>query len=154
MPRRAYQDTEVSPYRTQDQLDSLLSKYGVEVTRWTMYPDLIRFEFQEQGIGYRVDVPVPPGRDQREREQLRREKARVLFYYMKAKLTAAESGVADIQREFLPFMITGDNRVFFQEVEDAMHQGKRVLQLGAESPLLPAGRDDLEPVGYELLEEA
>ena len=142
MGRRAYQDTEVSAYKTQDELDRLMSKHGVQVTRWTMFPDNIRFEFQQDGIGYRVDVPVPAGRDDREREQLRREKARVLLYYVKAKLTAAESGVADLHREFLPFMITGTDRVFFQEVEDAMKDGRRSLPLGVESPLLPEGRED------------
>ena len=138
--RRAYQDTQVSPYKTQDELDSLIGRYGVRVTRWTTFPDLVRFEFQLDGVGYRVDVPVPAGRDAKEREQLRREKARVLYYYMKAKMTAAESGVADLAHEFLPFMITGSDRVFFQEVEDAMKSGARTLTLGQDSPLLPEGR--------------
>jgi len=138
---RAYQNTGVSAYKTQDDLDSLISGYGVQVTRWTNFPDLIRFEFQLNRVGYRVDVPVPAGRDQKERDQLRREKARVLFYYMKAKMTAAESGVADLAHEFLSFMITGTDRVFFQDVDDAMQQGARSLPLGQDSPLLPEGRE-------------
>ena len=143
MPRsRAYQDTGVSAYKTQDDLDSLISRYGVQVTRWTNFPDLIRFEFQLNRVGYRVDVPVPPGRDAKERDQLRREKARVLFYYMKAKMTAAESGVADLAHEFLSFMITGTDRVFFQDVDDAMQQGARSLPLGQDSPLLTEGKGD------------
>jgi hypothetical protein len=141
-PRRPYQDTAVSAYKTQDELDRLMSKYGVEITRWTMFPELIRFEFQQDGIGYRVDVPVASGYDAKDREQLRREKARVLLYYVKAKLTAAESGVADLHREFLPFMITGPDRVFFQEVEDAMKDGRPTLPLGADSPLLSEGKGD------------
>ena len=143
MPRsRAYQDTGVSAHKTQDDLDSLISRYGIQVTRWTNFPDLIRFEFQLNRRGYRVDVPVPPGRDAKRRDQLRREKARVLFYYMKAKMTAAESGVADLAHEFLPFMITGTERVFFQEVDDAMERGLRSLSLGQDSPLLLEGRED------------
>ena len=138
--RRPYQNTQVSAYKTQDELGRLMSKYGVEVIRWTTLPALLRFEFQQNGIGYRVDVPVPAGSEVREREQLRQEKARVLFYYIKAKLTAAESGVADLHQEFLPFMITGADRVFFQEVEDAMKHGARTLTLGTDSPLLPEGR--------------
>jgi hypothetical protein len=117
-----------------------MSQYGAEVTRWSNYPGLIRFEFQLAGIGYRVDVPVPEGINQRDSEQLRREKARVMFYYIKAKMTAAESGVADIAREFMAYMITGTGRVLGEEIADAMATGRRVLALGAESPLLPEGR--------------
>jgi len=55
-------------------------------------------------------------------------------------LEAIDAGLADMEREFLPYMITGADRVFFQEVEDAMKNGARTLMLGAESPLLPEGR--------------
>lgn len=140
-PRRPYQDTAVDSYKSQGDLDRLMSRYGVEATRWSTYPGLIRFEFQLNRLGYRIDVPVPAGRTDRESEQLRRERARVMFYYVKAKMNAVETGVGDIAREFLPYMITGTGRVLGDEVIGAMESGARVLPLGAESPLLPAGRD-------------
>jgi len=139
--RRPYQDTEVDAYKSQGDLDRLMSRYGADVTRWSNYPGLIRFEFQLNRIGYRIDVPVPAGYNEKDSEQIRREKARVMFYYMKAKMTAAESGVADLAHEFMPYMITGTGRVLGEEVADAMASGARVLPLGAECPLLPAGRD-------------
>lgn len=140
-PRRPYQDTGVDAYKSQGDLDRLMSRYGAEVTRWSNYPGLIRFEFQLAGLGYRIDVPVPVGNTEKQTEQIRREKARIMFYYMKAKMSAAESGVADLAHEFMPFMITGTGRVLGDEVVDAMAHGARVLPLGADYPLLPAGRD-------------
>lgn len=140
-PRRPYQDTQVDSYKSQGELDRLLTRYGAAMTRWSNLPRLIRYEFQLDGLGYRIDVPIPAGRDPDEAEQLRREKARVMFYYIKAKMTAAESGVADLAREFMPYMITGTGRVLAEEIAEVMAHGGRVLPLGAESPLLPEGRD-------------
>jgi hypothetical protein len=140
MARRPYQDTAVDAYKSQGDLDRLMTRYGADVTRWSNYPGLIRFEFQLGGLGYRIDVPVPDGETEKQTEQLRREKARVMFYYIKAKMTAAESGVADLAREFMPYMITGTGRVLAEEIADAMATGARVLPLGADYPLLPEGR--------------
>ncbi len=138
--RRPYERTNVSASQTQEQLDSLLQRRGVDVTRWTNTPDQIRFEFQHKGIGYRIDVPLPAGGDLREKDQLRRERARVLYWYVKSKLEAVEFGLGDLQREFLPYMLVGPDTVFFERVEEAIENGARSLPLGQDLPFLPSPR--------------
>lgn len=140
--RKPYQNTDVSTGRTQEQLDALLQKRGIHVTRWTAFPDLIRFEFQpkKEGIAYRVEIKVEPGYNARNSEQIRRAAYRTLFWYVKSKFEAMDAGLADLEREFMPYMITGPDRVFFQEVAEAMEHGARSLPLGQDSPLLPEGR--------------
>src|SRR4030042_327914 len=144
MARKPYQDTAVSTGRTQEQLDALLQKRGIHVTRWTAFPDLIRFEFQpkKEGIAYRVEIKVEAGYNARESEQIRRAAYRTLFWYVKSKFEAMDAGLADLEREFMPYMITGPDRVFFQEVAEAMAHGARSLPLGQDSPLLPVGRGE------------
>ena len=142
MARKPYQDTTVSVASTQQALITLLEKRGIHATRWTTYPDLVRFEFQpkKQGIAYRIEMAVEKGYSARQNEQLRRATFRIVYWYVKSKLEAIDAGLADMEREFLPYMITGPERVFFQEVEDAIKHGDRVLTLGEDSPLLPEGR--------------
>lgn len=146
--RKPYQNTEVSRGRTQEQLDGLLQKRGIHVTCWMAFPNLIRFEFQpkEKGIGYRVEIKVEKGYNARESEQIRRAAYRTLFWYVKSKFEAMDAGLADLEREFLPYMITGPDRVFYQEVSEAMDRGARSLPLGQDSPLLPEGRGE-NPAG-------
>jgi hypothetical protein len=142
--RKPYQDTAVSTSRTQEQLDGLLQKRGIHVTRWTAFPDLIRFEFQpkKESIAYRVEIKVKVGYNARESDQIRRAAYRTLFWYVKSKFEATDAGLADLEREFMAYMITGPDRVFYQEVAEAMEHGARSLPLGQDSPLLPEGRGE------------
>ena len=142
MTRKPYQDTTVGVAKTQQALIDLLEKRSIHATRWTTYPDLVRFEFQpkKEGIAYRIEMKIEKAYSARQTEQMRRATFRIVYWYVKSKLEAIDAGLADMEREFLPYMITGADRVFFQEVEDAMKNGARTLMLGAESPLLPEGR--------------
>ena len=142
MARKPYQDTTVSVAKTQQDLINLLEKRGVHATRWTTYPDLVRFEFQpnKQGVAYRIEMKVERGYTARQFEQVRRATFRIVYWYVKSKLEAIDAGLADMEREFLSYMITGPDRVFFQEVKEAMALGTRTLMLGEDSPLLPEGR--------------
>jgi len=142
MARKPYQDTTIGVAKTQQALIDLLEKRSIHATRWTTYPDLVRFEFQpkKEGIAYRIEMKIEKAYSARQTEQMRRATFRIVYWYVKSKLEAIDAGLADMEREFLPYMITGADRVFFQEVEDAMKNGARTLMLGAESPLLPEGR--------------
>jgi len=142
MARKPYQDTTIGVAKTQQALIDLLEKRSIHATRWTTYPDLVRFEFQpkKEDIAYRIEMKIEKAYSARQTEQMRRATFRIVYWYVKSKLEAIDAGLADMEREFLPYMITGADRVFFQEVEDAMKNGARTLMLGAESPLLPEGR--------------
>lgn len=142
--RTPYEDTSVSTGDSMTQLDRLVTKAGIAVTRWTTLAGAVRFEFQpaEGGEAFRIEVPIQPGQTDRDSEQNRRQAFRILFWYVKSKLEAVEAGLADWRREFLAYMITGPTTVFVDHVEEAAGKGLKVLPLGQDSPLLIAGETE------------
>lgn len=140
--RTPYEDTSVSTGDSMTQLDRLVTKAGIKVTRWTAMATAVRFEFQpeEGGTAFRIEVPIATAEPGRDSEQARRQAFRILFWYVKSKLEAVEAGLADWRREFLAYMITGPRTVFVDHVEEATAKGLKVLPLGQDSPLLGPGR--------------
>lgn len=140
--RKPYEDTSVSTGDSMTQLDSLVTKAGIAVTRWTTLPAAVRFEFQpeDKGAAFRIEVPIRAGEGERGIEQARRQAFRILFWYVKSKIEAVEAGLADWRTEFLAYVITGPHSVFIDHVEEAATAGRTSLPLGEGSPLLGPGK--------------
>ncbi len=99
------------------EIEQLLRQHKASGTRWTHTADLIRFEFtwpyEVVELGFRIDLHIPArtqdkrwALSERDREKESRRLMRVLLYHVKAKLVAVEDGLVDLEREFLPYLIT------------------------------------------------
>lgn len=137
--RRAYEDTEVSETKSLFEIEKLLKQNKVLTTRWTSAPSLVRLEFTwpygDAELSFRIDM-VPPtttpdGKWKLRSDQVEQEKKRllrVLFYHIKAKLTAVEAGLVEMEREFLPYLLTQGNKtagdVALGELKEALLVGR------------------------------
>lgn len=134
MPGRAYQQTRVSPYRSQEVVEKLLRKHGVDGVRWTSLTGTVGLEFRlptEHGpVGFSISIEY--GAD-----KLRPQYMRALYWYIKAKLEAIEFGLVDFEREFLPFLITGPDRTLGDEIVERLADGRLISDVPL---LLPPGR--------------
>jgi len=105
----AYLKTKVSHYRTQEVITQLLERRGITETRFTQSPDQIMLEFnyphevdnKECKLGVRFTVKLPESNGEKERQQIRNQYFRALFYVLKSKLEAVEFGIRDFGQEFL-----------------------------------------------------
>lgn len=90
---------------------------GIYQTRFTNMENKFAIEFmstvpgQSKPIGVRILVPVLyKGEDEKKRQQELNRLHRVLFYHLKAKFVAIESGLTEFMEEFMPHLIIMDKR--------------------------------------------
>lgn len=133
---KAYRQTQVSPYKSQEYIERLLRKHGVDGVRWTSLTGEASLEFRlprgDSSIGFHVGIEYI-------HESSRAQYMRALYWYIKAKLEAIEFGLVDFEKEFLPFLIIGPNRTVGDEVVERLAQGT----IGCGVPLLPPAREDV-----------
>lgn len=109
----AYLTTKVSHYRTQEVITQLLEKRGIDEIRFTQvgrdivlefnYPEKI--EGQIVKLGVRLKLSIPETSDQKEKQRLRNQYYRALYYVLKSKLEAVEFGIREFGQEFLGDLI-------------------------------------------------
>lgn len=130
----AYKYTKVPTYRSQEQIEKLLAKHGVDAFRWTSLAGQLGLEFRrkvnDQSVGFCVKLDY----EEREKGQF----LRALFFWIKATLEAVEFGIVSFERAFMPALITGEGRTLGDDVLQRLAQGG----LGRDVPLLPEGRND------------
>lgn len=105
----AYLKTKVSHYRTQEVMTKLLEKHGITEIRFTQSIDQIMLEFnyphqvknKELYLGVRFVLKLPESNGEKERQQIRNQYFRALFYVLKSKLEAVEFGIRNFGQEFL-----------------------------------------------------
>ncbi len=113
----AYKKTSVNWARTQTQIVNMLNARGIYQTRFTNMEDKFAIEFmsQVQGqikpIGVRILVPLRyKGESEDKRQKELNSLHRVLFYHLKAKFVAIESGLTEFMEEFMSHLIIMDKR--------------------------------------------
>lgn len=127
---KAYSNTTVSLFKTQDDTERLLSKHGIAVSRWTHLaetdssPGTVRFEFEwrrgnKAPLGFRVDleyqyVAGPKGGNQ---GTTREQAGRALYWHVKNLLDAVDFGIVELEQAFLPHLLTASGRTVYEEVE-------------------------------------
>lgn len=121
--RIPYQGTQVSVEKSKAAIDTLLEKYNVQDVIWASR----RGEFLVLGfviekadrgthrhIPIRIKLPllVRHYRDGRSNPDVPQPKAtyRLLFYFIKAKLEAVESGLETIEESFMPHIVVDGKR--------------------------------------------
>lgn len=130
---KSYANTNVSAGQTREQIEHLLLKVGATGFRWSSQlvsgdryattPGHEQLEallnWNEKKIAFRLQVDYTS-------EPQRKQRLRALYWYLKAKLEAIQFGLVDLEREFLPYLITSSGKTVYEELG------------GAEMKLLPA----------------
>lgn len=123
MSLQSYAHTSVSPGRTKEQIELLLSKVDAVGFRWDSgLPELRDSEnaygFEQLTAGLRWN-----GRELAFRlrieyadEKRRRQNLRALYWYLKAKIEAIEFGIVDLEQEFLPYMLAASGQTLYDEL--------------------------------------
>lgn len=151
---KAYKNTKVNWARTQTGIVKLLNLRGIYQTRFTNLEDKFAIEFladvkeNEKPVGVRILVPIQyKGEDEKKRGQELNILHRVLFYHLKAKFTAIDSGLTEFMEEFMPHLIimdkNGNSTTLGQTI---LPQYKNSLESGKqkEFKLLPDPKKDNE----------
>ena len=111
LEKTPYRDTQVATEKSQTDVRRLLGKYHVDDIQFTVRGhELLQMVFARPGqFGhmdvYRVQV-VPLSND----EKGERQAARMMFWWMKAKLETIEFGLADFETEWMPYqLVSGED---------------------------------------------
>ena len=114
---KAYKGTQVNWAKSQTAIVKMLTSKGIFQTRFTNLQDKFAVEFlaelpnHEKPVGVRILVPIQyDGNNEKKREQELNRLHRVLFYHLKAKFVAIESGLTEFMEEFMPHLIVMDKQ--------------------------------------------
>ena len=116
MKNYAYKSTSVNWAKSQTAIVKMLTARGIYQSRFTNLQDKFAIEFlapQDQGkpIGVRILVPMNyGGENEKKRDQELNRMHRILFYHLKAKFVAIDSGLTEFMEEFMPHLIVMDKR--------------------------------------------
>src|SRR3990167_7126979 len=112
---KAYKGTQVNWAKSQTAIVKMLTSKGIFQTRFTNLQDKFAVEFlaelpnHEKPVGVRILVPIQyDGNNEKKREQELNRLHRVLFYHLKAKFVAIESGLTEFMQEFMPHLVIMD----------------------------------------------
>ena len=135
MARRGFAyDTSVPVDRSKGHIEALLLRAGAEGyhTGWQAAMggdpgwDAIEFLWKGKQIRFRL----PRTKAGRNDEQRNRQRWRVLFLVVKAKIEAVEAGIAVFEEEFLSFIVTANGQTVGEVLLPRLAAGGQ-LQLGA-----------------------
>jgi hypothetical protein len=138
MSLASYASTSVTPARSKEQIEDLLIKVGAVGFRWSSRTTLPGEEILEAGLewnGREVAFRLKVGYED---DQERKQRLRALYWYLKAKVEAIMFGLVDLEREFLPYLLTADGETVFD------HLGGQNMRLLA-APNEPVEPEVIEP---------
>jgi len=117
MKNIAYKNTKVNWSKSQTAIMKLLNCRGIFQTRFTNLEDKFAIEFMakvaemQKPIGVRILIPINyQGSDEKRREKELNVLHRILFYHLKAKFLAIDSGLTEFMEEFMPHLVIMDKR--------------------------------------------
>ncbi len=149
-----YADTKVDAEKTQQEITSLLRKYGVSQINWQINYDLeqvqldfvIEYTKSEDQQVHRIAVRVKPpmfaasrrtwdaklGRYKKEELANWAQSMRLLLYWIKAKLEAVSFGLNSVEKEFLSDIITtlpdGSKMTVWEMISEQMNRNDLMLE--------------------------
>lgn len=109
-----YINTKVDWAKSQSSITKLLNSKGIYETRFTNLEDrfALEFRFVENGISkpltVRIVVPLEKIDNEEKHKKYINQLYRVLFYHLKAKFIAIESGLTEFIQEFMPHLVIMD----------------------------------------------
>lgn len=139
MKNYAYKNTSVNWSKSQTDIVKMLTQRGIYQTRFTNLEKKFVIEFLapqegQKPIGVRIVVPsnyVGDNEDKKQKELNRMH--RVLFYHLKAKFVAIDSGLTEFMEEFMPHLIIMDKngnsstmgQLLLPQYKDSLESGKQ-----------------------------
>jgi len=117
----SYVRTAVAPHQSKADIEALLERVGATGFRWSSLVGVR--EILEAGlkvgthhVAFRLQVDFSS-------EKERKQRLRALYWYLKAKIEAIQFGLVDLEREFLPYLLTTENRTVFDELSLVERKG-------------------------------
>lgn len=132
--RRYAQDTKVPVIQSRGEIESLLKAHGADTFMFGHEVGRAILAFRIKGLNVRLDLKVPKGESVTEKREERRV-WRAMLLIVKAKLEAVLAGVADHEKEWMPYTVMPDGQTVG---EWAKPQIARMYKDGKMPPLLPA----------------
>lgn len=112
----AYKSTSVNWAKSQSAIVKMLIQRAIYQTRFTNLENKFVIEFlapQEDAkpVGIRIIVPAQyEGENEDKKQKELNRMHRVLFYHLKAKFVAIDSGLTEFMEEFMPHLIVMDKK--------------------------------------------
>ncbi len=135
MKNYAYKNTSVNWVKSQGAIVKMLIQRNIYETRFTSLRDRFVLEFRAEDasvsrpISVRIVVPLKADATEKDLNRLHR----VLFYHLKAKFTAIDSGVTEFMEEFMPHLVVTDSQgksgtmgeMLLPQYRDGIESGKQ-----------------------------
>ncbi len=145
--------TKVPVDRSRFQIEHILTRYGAEQFAYATKKDGAMIGFRVEDRNIRISVPFPDktsrvfthsksGYELAENQvesridQEVRRRWRALLLVIQAKLEAVDSGIAEFETEFLPYIVLPGGQTV---AEKALPSVARAYNSGKDVPLLPSG---------------
>jgi hypothetical protein len=154
VPRYAAATT-VSPEKSRQEIERTVKRYGADEFAFAERADVavILFRYKGRRVRFTIERPsfddvqhTPGGRwrsashTRAAREQLERQRWRVLFLTIKAKLEAVEAGAETASTAFLPYALLPNGETFAEWIEPQVDTAYASGQMPGLLPALPPGR--------------
>ena len=99
----SYYGSKVPIYKTQDAIRSILQKFNLQGIRFTEYQNIGIIEFillkEQKELMFRFKYNLP------EKESLKMQVYRALFFYLKNRFMAIEFGISTVEKEFMQELV-------------------------------------------------
>jgi hypothetical protein len=119
-------NTTVGIGRSQDEIRTVLRRYGVTSLALVEHENRAGVQFTIKTLAVKIDCPLPNRSDaqttptgrvrrsetvaEQKYAQANRQVWRALLLAIKAKLEVVESGIATVEEEFMPYIVATDGR--------------------------------------------
>lgn len=116
---KAYEDTNVPKARSQEQIEKMLRKFGVQAVRFTSFPSYATLEFVRKEKDGRLSpyrIVVKPKVQSyarypdKELDRAERQVWRVAYWWLKSKIEAIDFGLVEFQEDFLPYLMVTNSQ--------------------------------------------
>jgi hypothetical protein len=148
-------ETEVSPEKSRQEIERTVKRYGADEFAYGERADVavILFRYKGRRVRFAIERPTdhdvqryPGGRwratsqYRAAREQLERQRWRVLLLTIKAKLEAVEAGAETAGAAFLPYTILPNGETVGEWIDPQIDDAYATGQMPPLLPALPAPR--------------
>ena len=131
MPGRYAADTRVTTDKSRMEIERTLVRYGcIEcVSGWNPDGAFFQFMFKGRSVMMRVPYTIARGQPERQVDQAKRQRWRVLLLLVKANLEAVECGLVPFEVAFLPWMLLQDGQTVAERMVPQLPPVKDVPKL-------------------------
>ena len=149
---RAYKTTQVNWARTQAEIYKILGDLGIYEVRFTNVRNkfvlefLVQLEKEQKPRAVRIIVPIQyKGENEEKRKRELNIVHRILFYHLKAKFVAVQSGLTEFEEEFMAHLLITDQHGNSKTIGEAMlPQYRKAIEdgKGQDFKLLPEPKNE------------